>query len=154
MPQSELRIGELAARTGVSIDALRYYERRRLLPHAPRTSGGFRLFAPETVERVRFIKQAQDLGLSLDEIAILLATGGGASECRQVRELLRAKITEMDQRLKAMEAFRGKLARHLAACERELRRRGDAATCPVVIDIAHLDHSPNYSIKVNRRKKK
>lgn len=57
-----------------------YYERRKLLPVAPRTEGGFRLFAPETVERVQFIKQAQDMGLPLDEIAELLSAGG-AREC-------------------------------------------------------------------------
>ena len=57
-----LRIGEVALRSGVSIDTLRYYERRRLLPPAPRTEGGFRLFTPETVERVQFIKQAQVRG--------------------------------------------------------------------------------------------
>ncbi|MCI0351847.1 MAG: MerR family transcriptional regulator, partial [Acidobacteriales bacterium] len=68
MSSGALQIGELAARSGVSIDTVRYYERRKLLPMAPRTAGGFRLFSPDTVERVRFIKQAQDLGLSLDEI--------------------------------------------------------------------------------------
>lgn len=59
MARSELHIGEIAAQAGVSVDAVRYYEKRRLLPRAPRTEGGFRLFIPETVERVRCIKQAQ-----------------------------------------------------------------------------------------------
>ncbi len=83
MSSRAIRIGEVAARSGVSIDTVRYYERRRLLPAAPRTEGDFRLFAPETVERVQFIKQAQELGFSLDEIVQLLATGGAlsASEC-------------------------------------------------------------------------
>lgn len=139
MSQSELRIGELAARTGVSIDTVRYYERRRLLPRAPRTEGGFRLFSPETVERIRYIKQAQDIGLSLEEIEQLLATGGGATECRSVRDLLRAKITELDERMKAMKGFRNTLSRHLAACEKELGVHGESASCPVMIDIAQLD---------------
>ena len=78
MGQSELRIGEVAARTGVSIDTLRYYEKRQLLPRAPRTAGGFRLFSPEAVERIRFIKQAQALGFSLDEVSELLTTGGAS----------------------------------------------------------------------------
>ena len=63
-----LRIGEVARRAGVSIDTLRYYEKVRLLPRTSRSSGGFRLFAPEHIEKVRFIKQAQELGFSLDEI--------------------------------------------------------------------------------------
>jgi len=90
---TELRIGEIAKRAGVSIDALRYYERLKLLPRPRRSSGGFRLFAPEHIERVKFIKQAQDLGLSLDEIRGLLATGG-ADECRKVRDLLQRKLID------------------------------------------------------------
>jgi len=137
MAQSEFRIGEIAERAGVSIDTVRYYERRRLLPRAPRTQGGFRVFTGDAVERVRFIKQAQELGFSLDEISALLTTGGGADECRSVRDLLRAKLTELDRRLKTMRDFRGTLANHLAECESELKRHGNTAQCPVVIEIAH-----------------
>lgn len=72
MNPSALRIGEIALRSGVSIDTVRYYERRRLLPVAPRTEGGFRLFTPETVERVQFIKQAQELGFSVDAVCPVL----------------------------------------------------------------------------------
>lgn len=105
MNGSALQIGEVAARSGVSIDTVRYYERRHLLARASRTYGGFRLFAPETVERIRFIKQAQEIGLSLDEIKQLLSTGS-ADECQTVRDLLRGKLTELDERLKKMRDFR------------------------------------------------
>ncbi len=132
MAQSEIRIGEVAERAGVSIDTVRYYERRRLLPRAPRTRGGFRVFAGDAVERVRFIKQAQELGFSLNEISALLTTGGGANECRSVRDLLQRKLTELDHRLKAMKSFRRVLAKHLAACEGELKQHGESACCPVV----------------------
>src|SRR5258707_15343419 len=81
----EFRIGEVAARAAVSVDALRYYERVKLLPRAKRSSGGFRLFGLDAIERVQFIKQAQELGLTLDEIKGLLATGG-AEECRRSEE--------------------------------------------------------------------
>ena len=133
MEQTEFRIGELATRTGVSIDAVRYYERLKLLPRAGRTAGGFRLFGPESVERVQFIKQAQELGLTLDDIKGLLATGG-AEECRNVRDLLSKKISELDGKMTAMKSFRRTLARHLSACERELETHGDSACCPVVAD--------------------
>lgn len=131
----EFRIGEVAAQTGVSIDTVRYYERRRLLPHASRTRGGFRLFTPEAVERIRFIKQAQDIGLSLDEIGELLSDEGSAGECRRVRDLLRTKLRELDERLKMLRAFRRTLTHYLAACESELKRHGEGAECPVVVDI-------------------
>lgn len=126
-----LQIGEVAKRAGVSIDTLRYYEKMKLLPKATRSSGGFRLFAPEHIERVRFIKQAQELGFSLDEIRGVLATGG-AEECRRVRDLLKRKLSELDERLKAMRDFRRVLTRHLSACEMELLQHEDSACCPVL----------------------
>jgi MerR family mercuric resistance operon transcriptional regulator len=116
----------------VSIDTLRYYERLKLLPRASRSSGGFRLFDDDIIERVLFIKQAQELGFSLDEIKGLLATGG-AAECRRVRDLLKTKIDELDTKLRAMKEFRRTLASHLSACERELRMRGQDACCPIVL---------------------
>ena len=131
MERTELRIGEVASRTGVSIDTLRYYEKRRLLGRARRSSGGFRLFAEEAVERVLFIKQAQELGFSLAEIGGLLATGG-ADECRNVRDLLQRKLIELDERLRAMKSFRHLLAKHLSACEGELKQHAESACCPVV----------------------
>ena len=134
MEKSELQIGELATRTGVSIDALRYYERLKLLPRPRRSSGGFRLFAPEHVEQVLFIKQAQELGFSLEEIKGLLATGG-ADECRKVRDLLLLKLSELDDRLKAMKGFRRLLARQLSACNEELDQHGESACCPVVLGV-------------------
>lgn len=127
----ELQIGELAKRAGVSIDTLRYYEKVKLLPRPARSSGGFRLFVPEHIERVRFIRQAQELGFSLDEIRGLLATGG-AEECRRVRNLLKRKLSELDERLKAMKNFRRVLTHHLSACESELKQHSDSAYCPVL----------------------
>jgi MerR family transcriptional regulator, copper efflux regulator len=138
MKSSALRIGEVALRAGVSVDTVRYYERRRLLPSAPRTEGGFRLFAPETVERVLFIKQAQELGFSLDEIGELLTTGG-ANECRRVRDHLKVKLTELDERIRLMQDFRKTLSKHLAACERELSRHSKDAVCPVLVTISRAD---------------
>jgi|SRR5262245_8067011 len=136
MKLAALRIGEVAARTGVSIDAVRFYERKKLLPLAPRTEGGFRLFPPETIDRVHFIKQAQELGFSLDEIAELFTTWG-VTECRQVRDLLRDKITILDEQMRRMKEFRRTLSRLLTACEHELKEHGRTAQCPVVDKICH-----------------
>ena len=89
------------------------------------------MFAPDAVERIRFIKQAQELGFSLEEVGALL-TPGGAATCRSVRDLLQAKRTALDERMRAMREFRHVLTVHLAACERELQQRGEAAECPVM----------------------
>ena len=131
MAQSENRIGEVARRAGVSVDTVRYYERLKLLPRSQRSSGGFRLFDETAVDRVLFIKQAQELGFTLDEIKGLLATGG-AEECRKVHDLLSEKLHELDNRLESMKKFRRLLAHHLTECERELREHGQDACCPVV----------------------
>jgi len=124
--QSWLRIGDVAERARVSVDTIRYYEKRKLLPLSPRSEGGFRLFAVETIERVRFIKQAQEMGFSLDEIGTLL-TGGGVVACGQMRDLLQSKLEEITERMKALRAFKRTLSRHLQACDDELARKIDHA---------------------------
>jgi DNA-binding transcriptional MerR regulator len=120
----------------VSVCTIRYYEKRKLLPVSPRSEGGFRLFAVETIERVRFIKQAQEMGFSLDEIKTLL-TGGGVGACGQMRDLLQAKLLEIRERMKGLRAFERTLSSHLRACEKELARHGAAAKCPVIVEIGH-----------------
>lgn len=138
--QDEFRIGEIASRAGVSIDTVRYYERRELLPTAPRTANGYRVFASETIDRVLFIKQAQDLGFTLDEIATLLTTNG-TSDCLRVHDLLDTKVKELDARMKAMREFREKLQHYVAECEEELKKHPDSAECPVVVEIAHSERN-------------
>ncbi len=135
MDRSTLQIGELATRSGVSVDTVRYYERRQLITRAVRSNAGYRIFPVETVERIRFIKQAQELGFSLDDIRELLTDSDGEAECRRVRDILREKLTELDKRLKMMREFRRTVARNLASCERELNEHGQEAQCPVVINI-------------------
>lgn len=73
------RIGAMASASGLTPDAIRYYERLGLVPNPPRTDGGFRVYPPDTVARLRFIKQAQKLGLDLREIRELLAPAAGAT---------------------------------------------------------------------------
>lgn len=135
MAENRLQIGEVAARSGVSIDTVRYYERFRLLSRSARSGGGFRLFPPEAVERIHFIKQAQELGFSLDEIREILTSGDGIHECRRVRDLLQVKLAEVDERMKKMRGFRRTLQQNLAACEHEISEHGKAAHCPVIVKI-------------------
>ena len=144
MTENQLQIGEVAALAGVSIDAVRYYEKRNLLTRAPRSAGNFRLFTAEAVERIHLIKQAQEMGLSLDEIKELLTHEGGASQCQRVRDLLKAKISELDNRMKRLREFKRTLAHHLTVCEEALQQPGATASCPVIVTI-------NQSQKRKRR---
>lgn len=141
MPRESFRIGEVAAQAAVSIDTVRFYERRHLLPRARRTQGGFRMFPPETIERIRFIRQAQDVGLSLDEIESILTVGGGANECRRISSLLRSKLSVLEARIKAMQDFRKRLVHHLKACEHELGKQSATTKCPVMKEIASSAHA-------------
>jgi DNA-binding transcriptional MerR regulator len=133
------RIGELASRSGVTRDALRFYERRGLLPVPHRTSGGFRVYPADAVERLRFIKRAQIVGLTLQEIAALVThrSDSGLRRCRQVRDLLRLKVADLDTKLSELQAFRTTLSDYLDQCERTIAGAGKgnaeaAAHCPVI----------------------
>ena len=132
---SALRIGELASAAGVSTDSVRYYERLKILPRPSRTRAGYRLYSEEDVERLRFIKQAQLLGLTLDEIKELLpGRGASLAECRRVRELLAAKLAELDTKISELRGFRKTLSAYLSECEEALAgKRGDC--CPVLFEI-------------------
>lgn len=139
-----LRIGELAAATDLTPDTLRFYERKGLLDAPRRSAGGFRLFGPEAVDRVRFVKQAQALGLALNEIRQLVDANGttGLTQCRQVQPLLRAHLAELDARLAELRGLRRSLKRALDDCERQLASRPDAE-CPVVHDLERGTQRPN-----------
>ena len=139
MGRSSLQIGEIASLSGVSIDTVRYYERLKLLPPAARSSGGFRKFSVETVERIRFIKHAQEMGFSLDEIKQLFSTGDGVNQCEAVHELLVKKLAELETKINQMRDFKKVLNRHLAECEDELEAHGKQAACPVLVTIEKVN---------------
>ena len=131
-----LRIGELAAASQVTPDTLRYYERLGLLDKPTRSPGGFRLYERGAFEQVRFIKQAQALGLELDEIRQLAKanSASGVAQCREVQPILRARLAELDARLSDLRVLRRTLSRALETCDQRLAARSDAA-CPVVKDL-------------------
>lgn len=144
--QNELRIGDVAKRADVSVDTVRYYERQGLLPVAPRTSAGYRVFTTDAIERVLFIKQAQEVGFSLSEIATLVVNNG-INDCGRIHDLLTEKLSEVDARLKRIRSFRAKLTHYLAECEEVLQKHGNSADCPVVEEIAHVELRSSRSKK-------
>lgn len=138
MPQgTTYQIGELAARSGVTPDALRYYERLGLMPRPQRTQGGFRVYTPAALDRLRFIKQAQALGLTLDEIRDLVSytDRGGLKRCQRVHDLIQRKIADLDTKLAELQEFRRTLQGYFEECEHTLAER-DRTECPV---IEHLE---------------
>lgn len=128
-----LRIGELSQRCGVSPDTVRFYEREGLLPRARRSSSRYRVYGQEDEGRLRFIRRAQSLGLTLEDIRELLSLGEARTpkECGRVAERLRVRVAAVDEKLAQLRAFRRELVRNLEKCE-----RAHTGSCPVVLDLA------------------
>jgi MerR family transcriptional regulator, copper efflux regulator len=131
-PQT-LRIGEVAQQGGLTVEALRYYERMGLLPHPPRSTGGLRRYHPDVLDRVRFIKQAQTLGLSLNEIQQLTgnARQKGRGACQRVHDVLARHIADIDKRAAELRELRKTLERYRKTCEQALVRETEPG-CPTL----------------------
>src|SRR4051812_33133588 len=114
-----MRVGEVAARAGVNVETLRYYERRGLLPEPDRMPSGHRLYDEETVRFLRAIKEAQAVGFTLTEIAeYLRAARRGTAPSGELRVRMAAKLDEIDGRIAGLRRMRDELARVVGcACE-------------------------------------
>jgi DNA-binding transcriptional MerR regulator len=110
--EDALRVGSAAKAVGVGVQTLHYYERLGLLPKPQRSAANYRIYVPEMLRRVRFIKKAQALGLTLNEITqILDLKQHGRSPCHKVAELGEKHLREIDARLAQLRAFRNVLAK-------------------------------------------
>jgi DNA-binding transcriptional MerR regulator len=119
---------ELARRVGVTTKAIRFYERRRILPPAKRAANRYRLYDDDAVGMLSFVKQATGLGLTLAEIKEIIASRrGGRPPCAHVHRLLRDKATELDRKLKDLLELRRRIRRSLAAWKHQ--PAGTAAVC-------------------------
>jgi len=120
-----MNIGELGRLTGVSTKAIRYYEDIGVLNEPERSPNGYRAYGPDTVDRLRFVKDAQLTGLTLAEIATILdQRGRGESTCEHVMTLLDHHLQELESRIETLEKTRKKL---IAIAERS--RALDPADC-------------------------
>lgn len=127
---SQLTIGKAAARTGVGVETIRFYERIGLIEQPPKPAGsGFRRYPPATIQRVRFIRQAQEIGFSLREIADLLALRADpSSDCSVVRGQAALKLAEVNRMITQLESIRGALEELIAACP----GRGALRACSIM----------------------
>lgn len=107
-----MRIGETADRSGVSAKALRYYETVGLLPEPERTAGGYRDYPETVLDRLRFIRAAQGVGLTLGEIRGVIAfREAGRPPCAHVLELIEGRAADLDTRIVELAALRDELRR-------------------------------------------
>lgn len=128
MPE-DLTIGKVARQAGVNIQTVRYYERRNLLSPAERTESGYRLYSPEAVRVLRFIRNAQELGFSLDEIARLLRLRVGRKvPCGKVKKQAQARLEIVRNKIEGLRAMEKVLNRLIRTCA----ARGTTARCPML----------------------
>lgn len=112
-----LTTGEVAERAGVNLHTVRYYEKRGLLPEPPRSAAGYRQYTPEHVAHIRFIKRAQELGFTLEEIHALLSLRATPESGAEVRRKTAVKIAQIDSKIRDLRKIRQKLAELAAACD-------------------------------------
>lgn len=123
-------ISKAVAETGISADTLRYYEKIRLLPAVMRTPGGKRIYRDQDIARLRFIRRAQSVGFSLEEIRVLLRfreSPGAANE--HVRELAAKKHADVKKKLQLLGSIEAELALLLEVCQK------NSTTCPILLSL-------------------
>ncbi len=124
-----MTIGRVAENAGVGVETVRFYERKGLIAQPKRPEHGFRVYSDDAVRRLRFIRQAQELGFSLREIEDLLAlrTDPG-SDCADVRERAVTKLDDVESKIRQLRRIRGALKQVIAACP----GRGALNSCSII----------------------
>jgi DNA-binding transcriptional MerR regulator len=126
-----MQIGVVAKKIGLSVDAIRFYERNGLLPRPPRTEGGFRRYAENDVETLAFVRRVQGLGFKLSEVRGLLRLRDNRLQpCAPVKRRLEEKLADVQRKLSDLHKLEHDLRLALRTCNRELRKRD--AHCPIL----------------------
>jgi Hg(II)-responsive transcriptional regulator len=124
-----LRTGEVARMAGVNVETLRFYEREGILAEPPRRASGYREYPPETIDLVRFVKRAQEVGFSLREVRELLELRPVPAHApAKARRLVQSKLADIDHKIRDLEAMRQVLNDLLCACE----QNGQVTSCPII----------------------
>jgi MerR family mercuric resistance operon transcriptional regulator len=124
-----INIGEVSRQVGITVQAIRFYERRGLIPKAPRMKSGYRHFSPEIVRRIQFIKRAKRLGFTLKEVGQFLALADGfATDCREIQDFAAEKITEIEQKIRQLSRLKDVLVEGVRRCPGE----GLISACPII----------------------
>ena len=124
---TELTIGALSGQTGVSVETIRYYEREGLLPSAPRTASGHRVFGEAHLRRLLFIRRSRELGFPGTEVRTLLGLVDGGYTCGEVRDLTLRHLVSVRAKIADLRRLEKTLATISSKCE-----GGDLPDCPIV----------------------
>ncbi|HMC16685.1 MAG TPA: MerR family transcriptional regulator [Albitalea sp.] len=137
MPTHAFTIRKLADAAGVGVEAVRYYQRLGLLAEPAREGGGFREYSGDDLRRLRFIKRAQELGFSLDDVAELSALSAGTERSR-IREITRERADDIRRRVRDLNAMADVLDRFAERCASS----SSATVCPIVAALTGDTGSP------------
>tara|TARA_R110000868_G_scaffold190862_1_gene434699 strand:- start:1196 stop:1588 length:393 start_codon:yes stop_codon:yes gene_type:complete len=125
-------IGEVAKRTGLSIDAIRYYEREGLITPVHMRESGYRDFDNSSLDSLHFIIQAKEIGFSLKQIKhLLLLKENPDTTCAEVRELAQGKLNEVGHKIKLLKKMEQQLNKLLTKCEAESN-----GSCPIIEELS------------------
>jgi Cu(I)-responsive transcriptional regulator len=125
---SAFTIGQLAKATGTAVETVRYYEKIGLLPAPPRTSGNYRSYGDDALQRLSFARRARDLGFSLDQVRALLSLADDRNRsCAEVDALASRQLATVDQKIADLQALRHELAGLIDQCS-----RGTVANCLIL----------------------
>ncbi len=124
-----LTVSSVAKQAKVNIETLRYYERRKVLPKPSRTESNYRLYSEDTVQKLRLIKRAQDLGFSLEEIKVLLSLKASPRDrCDRVYRQAKDKVNDIDGKIKTLQRMRKALSKLMSECT----SRETVTECPIL----------------------
>lgn len=125
----DLSIGKLARSAGVGVETIRFYERKGLIEQPPRPQAGARRYTPQAVDRVAFIRQAQDLGFTLAEIKDLLALRlDPETSCAEVKAKAEEKIADIEAKMRRLRQMRAALVEITKSCS----GAGPTSACPIL----------------------
>lgn len=148
MHSQELTIGRLARAADVNIETIRYYQRLALLPTPAAKTSAFRMYPATLVDRIRFIKRAQELGFSLQEIASLLKLEDGTHR-QAIRKVAGARLEQTRQKLADLRRMERVLAHLIHECE----ATGEAHSCPIIAALAGVGEPACQPVPATRTKK-
>ena len=141
----KLTIGRVAAAAGVNVETIRYYQRRGLLEEPKKPLGEYRNYPTEMVKRIRFIKRAQALGFTLEDVGGLLQLNN-TDACAKTRDLAAQKVASIEQKLFQLQTIRDALAKLVHQCDKKLK----SSPCPI-IQILELDADSRRAVQSKAR---
>ncbi len=137
-----IQIGKAAKQAGVTVDTIRFYQKLGLTKSASRSTGGYRLFDQEQIRDLKFVRHAQELGFSLNEVKELLALRQKHHACSEVQSMLKGKLEDVREKIRSLARLEAELAGALRNCNRELRLKREIkheSCCPLLTKLEGMN---------------